>query len=218
MSKDRSYSEIVSQAESAVAAVSDPELKRIAFQRVLDDVRSATPTNILDSATKLIQVLSVVVAVIISVLSFNAARQTEARAREAEAEARKLELIQYADQRKDDSEKKQAEAAKPFLELRQKLYLEAVGAAGVLANPKDHAEDEMTKARTKFRQLYVADLSLVEGVDVARKMNALAAAVDPELTTMTAEQKAAYQLAHALRDSLVKSWKIDESVVDNPSH
>ncbi|MDP9007954.1 MAG: hypothetical protein M3N91_04480 [Pseudomonadota bacterium] len=32
------YSELVAQAEKAVASVSDPELKRIAFQKVLDDL------------------------------------------------------------------------------------------------------------------------------------------------------------------------------------
>jgi len=32
------YSELVAQAEKAVAGVKDPELKRIAFQKVLDDL------------------------------------------------------------------------------------------------------------------------------------------------------------------------------------
>lgn len=41
MAKGSEYSEVVSQAEAAVAAVKDPELKRIAFQKVLDDLLSA---------------------------------------------------------------------------------------------------------------------------------------------------------------------------------
>jgi hypothetical protein len=173
--------------------------------------------SLLDSASKLIQVLSVVIGVIISVLSFNAARETEAHARVAEAEAKKLELQKYADQRKDEAEKKQTEAAKPFLELRQKLYLDAVQAAAVLANPKDHSEAKVKEAKVRFRELYVAELSLIEGVGVEKGMIALAEAVDPELTTMTPEQLAAYKLAHALRDSLVKSWKLNEELVDNPN-
>ena len=32
------YAQLVAQAESAVAAVKDPELKRVAFQKVLDDL------------------------------------------------------------------------------------------------------------------------------------------------------------------------------------
>lgn len=38
MSKNPKYSELVAQAEKAVAGVNDPELKRIAFQKVLDDL------------------------------------------------------------------------------------------------------------------------------------------------------------------------------------
>lgn len=43
MAKGSDYSQVVSQAEAAVAAVKDPELKRIAFQKVLDDLLSAAP-------------------------------------------------------------------------------------------------------------------------------------------------------------------------------
>ncbi len=217
MTERPGYAELVAQAEKAVVAVADPELRRIAFQKVVDDLRASNSTSLLDSASKLIQVLAVVIGVIISVLSFNAARQTEAHAREVEAEAKKLELKKYYDQREEEAAKRQTEAAKPFLELRQKLYLEAVQAAGVLANPKDHTEDETKKAKKRFRELYVAELSLVEGIGVEKGMIGLATAVDPELTTMTKEQKAAYQLAHGLRDSLVKSWGINETVVDNPN-
>ena len=177
---------------------------------------SANAPSLLDSVSKSIQVVSVVVGVIISVLSFNAARQTEARARVAEAEARKLELTKYADQRKDETEKRRAEVAKPFLELRQKLYLEAVQAAAVLANPDTHTKQEIEKAKSRFRELYVAELSLIEGAEVERGMVGLAEAVDPALTEMTKEQTAAYRLAHALRNSLVKSWGLDEQLVDNP--
>src|SRR5262249_51067466 len=125
-----------------------------------DRSSSKERASVLDSASKLIQVLSVVVGVIISVLSFNAARETEARARVAEAEARKLELKRYDDQRKDESEKRQAEAARPFLELRQKLYLEAVQAAAILANPNpnDHSKEKFKEAKTRFRELYVGEL------------------------------------------------------------
>ena len=182
-----------------------------------DSPSSKGTSSLLDSASKLIQVVSVVVGVVISVFSFNAAREKEALARKAEAEARTLELKKYYDQRKDEAERQAAEAAKPFLELRQKLYLEAVQAGGVLANPKNYTEAEVNKARTRFRELYVAELSLVEGVGVETGMIALAEAVDPELLTLTKEQRAAYKLAHALRDSLVKSWKLNEELVDNPN-
>lgn len=38
MTKHPDYAEVVSQAEKAVAGVKDPELRRIAFQKVLDDL------------------------------------------------------------------------------------------------------------------------------------------------------------------------------------
>lgn len=40
MSESPKYSELVAQAEKAVTGVKDPELKRIAFQKILDDLIS----------------------------------------------------------------------------------------------------------------------------------------------------------------------------------
>ncbi len=176
------------------------------------------PTSVawVETLSQMVQVVSVVVGVIMSVLSFNSAREAEFLARTMEAETKKLELEKYAEQRKDELERRQAEAAKPFLELRQKMYLEAVQAAGVLANASDHPPEEVQKARVRFRQLYVTELSLVEGWGVEIGMVELAKAVDPQLRTFTKEQEAAYFLAHALRDSLVKSWKLTDELVDNP--
>lgn len=41
MKKQKPYAELVSQAESAVASIKDPELRRVAFERILDDLLSA---------------------------------------------------------------------------------------------------------------------------------------------------------------------------------
>jgi hypothetical protein len=38
MTEHQNYSEVVARAEKAVASVKDPNLKRIAFQRILDDL------------------------------------------------------------------------------------------------------------------------------------------------------------------------------------
>jgi hypothetical protein len=43
MAKPQDYSELVLQAEKAVATVRDPELKKVAFEKVLDDLL-ASPT------------------------------------------------------------------------------------------------------------------------------------------------------------------------------
>jgi hypothetical protein len=216
MSQEHSPSHIIAAAETAVSSITDPELKRVAFEKALE-LSSGSQTSSIESASRLIQVLSVVAGVIISVLSFNASRQSEAHARQEEAEARKLDSQRYQDQRRDEEAKRHTEAAKPFLELRQKLYLEAVQVAAVLANPEGHTEDELKVARTRFRDLYVAELSLIEGIGVESGMIGLAKVVEPELAQMNEKQKAAYALAHALRDSLVKSWNLKEEVVDNPN-
>lgn len=41
MAKRQSYPELVAQAEQSVSGVKDPELKRIAFQKILDDLLGA---------------------------------------------------------------------------------------------------------------------------------------------------------------------------------
>lgn len=159
----------------------------------------STKATSVDVAAKLIQTVSIVIGVVLSVLSFNHARNMESSAREAEAQKRK------------------AEAARPFLEIRQKLYLETVHAAAVLTNSQVHSEEEVRLSRQRFRDLYVAELSLVEGFGVESRMRDLAEVVDPELLHMTRAQLTAFELAHALRDSLKSSWQFDEAIVDNPN-
>src|SRR5688500_6929747 len=95
----------------------------------------------METIGKTAQVFSVVIGVVISVLSFNATRDKE-------AEARRIE------------------ASKPFLELRQKLYMEAVKAAAILANREGYTDQEIASAKRRFRELYVAELSMVESPEV----------------------------------------------------
>jgi hypothetical protein len=171
--------------------------------------------NRLDTVSKAIQVVSVMVGVVISVLSFNAAQEREVHVREKEVEAKLLELERYKTLREDEDRKRQVEAAKPFLALRQERYMEAVQAAAVLANPYDHTPEELEKARKRFRQLYVAELSMVEAFEVETAMKNLAQSIDPELLKLTPAQEAAYTLAHALRDSLVNSWRVKSEIVAN---
>jgi hypothetical protein len=144
----------------------------------------------LPSVLMFVQVVSVVVAAAVSILSFNQTRLKE-------AEARKIE------------------AAKPFFELRQKLYTETLNQAAILSNPDTHTAVELEAAKKRFRELYVAELSMVEAPGVEAKMKDFANAVDPELVNMTVEQTAAYHLSHALRDSFASSYGV-ESVASSP--
>ncbi|MGA3145648.1 MAG: hypothetical protein ABSF10_21840 [Verrucomicrobiota bacterium] len=47
----KSYSELVAQAESAVSAVKDAELRRVAFEKILDDLLASSSTDAPDSRT-----------------------------------------------------------------------------------------------------------------------------------------------------------------------
>jgi hypothetical protein len=134
----------------------------------------AEPKTKLELVASTVQVLSVVAGVVISVLSFNAARLKEAEARALEAD-------------------------KPFVELRRCVYLEAVKTAAIIANPEGRTQDELDKAKRRFRELYVAELTMVEDSTVASRMVSLAQAVDPELTKLSETQLAALQLAEALK-------------------
>ena len=138
----------------------------------------------LESAFRTVQTISVVVGIVISVLSFNSAREKDIIARELEAR-------------------------KPFLDLRQKRYSEVIAAAGVLVDPENHSEAELSTARKRFRELYIAELSMVEAPEVEQNMVQLAKIVDPALTSFTPAQKAAYDLSHALRDSFVADWRVN---------
>ncbi len=129
---------------------------------------------------ELVKTLSVVVGVVMSVLSFNATRDKEAEARKIEAE-------------------------RPFVELRRSIYLETVKTVAIIANPDGRSPEEVLKAKRRFRDLYVAELSMVESLDVEQKMVDLASKVDPELLKLTPAQTAALNLAKALRSGFLNS-------------
>jgi hypothetical protein len=134
----------------------------------------AEPRTKLELVASTLQVLSVVAGVVISVFSFNTTRLKEAEARALEAD-------------------------KPFVELRRSIYLEAVKTAAIIANPEGRSPDDLVKAKRRFRELYVAELTMVEDSVVASRMVDLAEAVDPELANLSAAQTAALRLAGALK-------------------
>jgi hypothetical protein len=125
-----------------------------------------------------VQVLGVVTGIVISILSFNSAREKEAQARISEAE-------------------------KPLQELRRSVYVETAKAAAIIANPAARSTEEIEKARRRFRELYVSELSMVEQPGVESAMVAFAKVADPQLLALTDAQRAALDLSHALRDSYV---------------
>jgi len=153
----------------------------------------------------LIQVITVVAGVVISILSFNFTQNRELEVRAAEAK-------KYADQRNDELERRRTEAAKPFLEMRQQKYMEAIKVAGILASPADRTTTEVTAAKKRFAELYYAELALVEGKDTEEAMIRLADALGI-LSEPTRQQQETLFLAHVLRDSLITAWGVDQKYV-----
>lgn len=145
----------------------------------------AEPKTKLELLASTVQVVSVVSGVVISVLSFNATRDKESEARKIEAE-------------------------KPFVELQRKIYLETVQTAAIIANPDGRSTDELLKAKRRFRELYVAELTMVEDRNVEQGMVALAAAVDPDLRNLTPGQRAALDLAKALSSAYVNPREVGQ--------
>jgi hypothetical protein len=71
-------------------------------------------------------------------------------------------ILVYYLARKAEADIRRIEAAKPFLDLQQSRYTEALTIAAILANPETHDDVELTNAKRQFRELYVAELSMVE--------------------------------------------------------
>lgn len=139
-----------------------------------------------------ITTMSVLIGIVLSVMNFRIAKETE-------AESRKIE------------------AAQPFLELRQKLYLEALNNASILATKELHTPEEVAKAKKRFSELYWGELSLVEEVSIEGSMKSIAAS-EHLIDSITETQRSVYNLAHAMRESISKSWGIDSTKIGRVNH
>ena len=164
----------------------------------------------LATVTSMVQVLSVVAGVVISVAAFFAAQAKESDQRKAEAETRRLELQKREHDERIQNEQAARESLRPFLELRQQRYLDAIRAAAVLIASEAHKPDEVKAAHKRFFELYWGELSMVEDKNVETAMIALAKVIDQEAIKGNDAQLASLNLAHALRDSLIRSWHLAE--------
>lgn len=105
---------------------------------------------------------------------------------------------QNADRREDN---RRMEASRPFLDMQLKLYTEAAQIAARIAN----ASGDPDKDKLRFWELYAGELSMVEDFDVANCMSEFGTALKKECDQENM-QKASIALAHAMRDSLARSW------------
>jgi hypothetical protein len=100
------------------------------------------------------------------------------------------------------------EAQKPFLDRQLQLYFDAVATAGKLVT-LEHSDPDWQKAKQRYEQLYWAELSIVESGAVETAMvyfNRVLQGYEP--VQLPELRLRAYCLAHAVRDSIKNSWKV----------
>jgi hypothetical protein len=113
-----------------------------------------------------------------------------------------------------NSETRKIEASTPFLKLRQEIYLDALKNASILASKELHTEEEVKAARKRFTELLWGESSLIEETRIEKFMIAIAESENLR-DSITPTQKSSYDLAHAMRESLIKSWGVDTAKVGN---
>jgi hypothetical protein len=101
---------------------------------------------------------------------------------------------------------------RPFLQKQLEICFEAVDTAARLASETNLKEWQI--ARTKFWRLYWGVLSIVEDRPVERAMihikNAMPKMqIKEDDLPITALEKGAYDLAHAARDLMSESWRMN---------
>jgi hypothetical protein len=143
--------------------------------------------NLFKPIGSLIATVSVVIGVVMTVMNLKLAREKEAISRKIEA-------------------------AKPFLELRQTLYLDALKNASILASKDLHTEEEVINARKRFAELFWGECSLIQESSIEADMIAIADSENLR-DSITPTQRASYALAHSMRESLIKSWGVDTAKV-----
>ena len=119
-----------------------------------------------------------------------------------------ISIMNYRIVQEKESESRKIEAAKPFLELRQTIYLEALKNASILASKDVHTEDEVIQARKRFSELFWSEAGLIEESSIERDMIAIAESENLR-DSITPTQMASYALAHSMRESLIKSCGVD---------
>lgn len=139
-------------------------------------------------------------------------------------DSRERQLDRHEDALERQAETRRIEATRPYLERQLRLYTEATQVAARIATKgsapgqrdlKDspsasryHAST-LDNAVTRFWELYWGELALVEDNEVERAMVAYGQALRDKAPTETLQEKS-LALAHACRDSLARSWGVEE--------
>ncbi len=114
--------------------------------------------------------------------------------------ASRLAIVSYYSAREKEALARQIEAQAPFLKLRQERYVEIGRVVATLVSHKPESE-EYTTALTRFRVLYIVQLTMVETPEVAQEMVNLAREIDPSLLKLDNKGRIELKLAGALQRS-----------------
>jgi hypothetical protein len=120
---------------------------------------------------------------------------------------RELEAAKLNSTREKEAESRSIEAKKPFLDRQLALYVEASQITAKIATSKD--SNELAKSQQRFWELFWGELALVENNGVELAMVAFGEALRGSAPQQQLEQLS-LALAHACRESLDKSWRINE--------
>lgn len=176
---------------------------------------SESPTSA-DQWLKIAQTVAIVAGIVGSVWSYNASREREANLRN-DREREQLEA------KEKEAQTLRIQVRQPFLKLRQERYEEVSQVVAKLANHPRESE-EFKKAYSRFKELYVVELSMVESPEVEAAMKRFADALKKagekpeEITNFGPVQNAAYLLSHDLRDSLCADygWQMEANGSETP--
>lgn len=116
-------------------------------------------------------------------------------------------IVQFLANQNTLGETRRIEATKPFLERQLKLYTEVTVAAATLSISDD--PNEIEHSRKRFWSLYWGELALVEDKEVEAAMVKFGEAIEAGTSGIKLQQYS-LQLAHACRDSLARSWGVEQ--------
>ena len=100
------------------------------------------------------------------------------------------------------------EAKKPFFQRQLELCELATSDTSVLSTQEGRPKADVQKAREDFDRLFWGPLGIVEDQNVESMMVETRSCLDGECASDAARQQYALKLAHACRDLVSQSWKI----------
>jgi hypothetical protein len=130
-------------------------------------------------------------------------------AQQKDAEQQRLFQIQR------EANTRRIEAQKPFLTKQLDLYFETAKVVGRLITiSRTNEGDEYERLKQRYYALYWSELSMVEHPNVERAMIEFRSAFERYDTSnqKVDAERAAYKLAHAIREAIESAWGSAESL------